>query len=147
MAGVRDARSAPSVLDAMDGCRRGRCCTGRRLDRHARAPGSPSRAAYDSPGGRCGPRRLLRGAGRLAAAGLSLRLGVFPAAGQEADPHSAPSVRGPRTAALALALVSAALSAVLFLLVILLVSGGGLSPLHAALELSILPGAAILAAR
>jgi predicted MFS family arabinose efflux permease len=84
----------------------------------------------------------------LAAAGLSLRLPAFPASvSNQTDPQPAPAVRGPRIAALALGLVSAALSAVLFLLVILLVSGGGLSPLHAALELSILPGAAILAAR
>ena len=48
---------------------------------------------------------------------------------------------------LALALVSAALSAVLFLLVLLLVSGWSIAPLEAALAVSILPGAALVGMR
>jgi len=49
--------------------------------------------------------------------------------------------------AIALALVSAALSAVLFLLVLLLVSGWSISPLEAALAVTILPGAALVGMR
>jgi MFS family permease len=49
--------------------------------------------------------------------------------------------------AIALALVSAALSAVLFLLVLLLVSGWSLSPLEAALVVAILPAAALVGMR
>ncbi|MGH2961903.1 MAG: MFS transporter, partial [Solirubrobacterales bacterium] len=49
--------------------------------------------------------------------------------------------------AIALALVSAALSAVLFLLVLLLVSGWSISPLAAALAVSILPAAALAGIR
>jgi hypothetical protein len=49
--------------------------------------------------------------------------------------------------AIALALVSAALSAVLFLLVLLLVSGWSLSPLEAALVVAIVPAAALIGMR
>jgi MFS family permease len=49
--------------------------------------------------------------------------------------------------AIALALVSAALSAVLFLLVLLLVSGWSLSPLEAALVVAIVPAAALVGTR
>ncbi len=49
--------------------------------------------------------------------------------------------------AIALALVSAALSAVLFLLVLLLVSGWSLSPLEASLVVAILPAAALVGMR
>jgi predicted MFS family arabinose efflux permease len=49
--------------------------------------------------------------------------------------------------AIALALVSAALSAVLFLLVLLLVSGWSLSPLEAALVVAIVPAAAMVGMR
>ncbi|MGH2993132.1 MAG: MFS transporter [Solirubrobacterales bacterium] len=49
--------------------------------------------------------------------------------------------------AIALALVSAALSAVLFLLVLLLVSGWSISPLEAALAVTILPVAALVGMR
>jgi MFS family permease len=49
--------------------------------------------------------------------------------------------------AIALALVSAALSAVLFLLVLLLVSGWSLSPLEAALVVAIVPAAALVGMR
>ncbi len=52
-----------------------------------------------------------------------------------------------RTVALALALTAAALSAVLFLLVLLLVIGWGLSPLAAAAVLTVLPVTAVPAAR
>ena len=50
-------------------------------------------------------------------------------------------------AAIALALVSAALSAVLFLLVLLLVSGWSLSPLEAAFVVAIVPAAALVGMR
>ncbi len=49
--------------------------------------------------------------------------------------------------AIALAVVSAALSAVLFLLVLLLVSGWSLSPLEAALVVAIVPAAALVGTR
>jgi len=49
--------------------------------------------------------------------------------------------------AAALALVSAALTAVLFLLVLLLVAGWGESPLHAALAVTVLPLGAVVGAR
>lgn len=61
-------------------------------------------------------------------------------------PPSAP-VRDPRPALVALALVSAALTAVLFMLVLLLVVGWNLSPIAAALAVSVLPLAALAASR
>jgi MFS family permease len=67
-----------------------------------------------------------------------------------AAPPSA-ATRDPRPAArramLALALASAALTAVLFLLVLLLVAGWNLSPLGAAVTVSVLPLAALAASR
>ncbi|MTD46473.1 MFS transporter [Conexibacter sp. W3-3-2] len=57
---------------------------------------------------------------------------------------------GPRWAAqptVALALVSAALTAVLFLLVLLLVAGWSVDPLRAALTVSVLPAAALVGSR
>jgi Major Facilitator Superfamily len=68
----------------------------------------------------------------------------------------APAQSGPEPAvpdrielgpAIALALVSAALSAVLFLLVLLLVSGWSLSPLEAALVVAIVPASALVGTR
>lgn len=58
-----------------------------------------------------------------------------------------PPVRRSWTAALALALVSAALTAVLFLLVLLLVAGWGVAPLGAAGAVTVLPLAALAGAR
>ncbi len=55
--------------------------------------------------------------------------------------------RRPWAAGLALALVSAALTAVLFLLVLLLVAGWGVEPLPAALTVTVLPLAALVATR
>jgi MFS family permease len=67
----------------------------------------------------------------------------------EAEPG--PIARRPRTIglgpALALALVSAALSGVLFLLVLLLVSGWSISPLAAAAAVTVLPAAALVGMR
>lgn len=60
----------------------------------------------------------------------------------EAPPPPAPRAR----ASVALALVSAALSAVLFLLVLLVVAGWNVSPLRAAVTVSVLPLAAIAGA-
>ncbi len=63
-----------------------------------------------------------------------------------ADDHAP----GPHWAAqptIALALVSAALTAVLFLLVLLLVAGWSVDPLRAALTVSVLPAAALLGSR
>jgi predicted MFS family arabinose efflux permease len=57
---------------------------------------------------------------------------------------------GPRLAAgpaIALALVSAALTAVLFLLVLLLVAGWDVSPLHAAATVTVIPAGALLGSR
>jgi MFS family permease len=64
--------------------------------------------------------------------------------------HAAPeavSRPAPRAPLIALALVSAALTAVLFMLVLLLVAGWNLSPLAAALAVSVLPVAALGAGR
>jgi predicted MFS family arabinose efflux permease len=57
---------------------------------------------------------------------------------------------GPRLSAgpaIALALVSAALTAVLFLLVLLLVAGWDVSPLHAAVTVTVIPAGALLGSR
>jgi MFS family permease len=68
------------------------------------------------------------------------------------EPRPVAAAAGPRaarswTAGLALALVSAALTAVLFLLVLLLVAGWGVAPVRAALTVTVLPLAALLGAR
>lgn len=63
-----------------------------------------------------------------------------------ADDH-APGPRWAPQPAIALALVSAALTAVLFLLVLLLVAGWSVDPLRAALTVSVLPAAALLGSR
>jgi MFS family permease len=75
-------------------------------------------------------------------------------AGAPIEPGAAPERERPPTReriqlgpAIALALVSAALSAVLFLLVLLLVSGWSLSPLEAALVVAIVPAAALVGTR
>lgn len=66
----------------------------------------------------------------------------------EARPAPAPHrERRSWTAGLALALVSAALTAVLFLLVLLLVAGWGVAPLGAAATVTVLPLAALAGAR
>jgi predicted MFS family arabinose efflux permease len=60
------------------------------------------------------------------------------------------SAEGPRLSAgpaIALALVSAALTAVLFLLVLLLVAGWDVSPLHAAVTVTVIPAGALLGSR
>lgn len=57
------------------------------------------------------------------------------------------ATRDPIGPSLALALVSAALSAVLFLLVLLLVAGWSFSPIGAAATVTVLPAAAVVAAR
>ncbi len=67
------------------------------------------------------------------------------AAPQPAPPP--PDTRARRGPLAALALVSAALTAVLFLLVLLLVAGWNLSPLAAAIAVSVLPVAALAAGR
>lgn len=66
---------------------------------------------------------------------------------QSADAPQWPRHRARLGPALALALVSAALSAVLFLLVLLLVSGWSLSPIAAALVVAIVPAAALAGMR
>jgi MFS family permease len=58
-----------------------------------------------------------------------------------------PSYRLPPRPAIALALLSAALTAVIFLVVLLLVSGWSIEPLTAALAVSVLPIAALLSSR
>jgi hypothetical protein len=66
-----------------------------------------------------------------------------PASGAAAPPQPPPDWR----AALALGFVSAALSAVLFLLVLLLVAGWAVQPLAAAATVTVVPAAALLASR
>jgi MFS family permease len=58
-----------------------------------------------------------------------------------------PSYRLPPRAAIALALLSASLTAVIFLVVLLLVSGWSIEPLTAALAVSVLPISALVASR
>src|SRR5829696_5493137 len=111
--------------------------------RAGRAPAAtaaePAGAAPGTPAPRTAP-----GGGRAAT----------PAGPAAAAPRTAPggnraaTPAGPAAAALlALAAVSAALTAVLFLLVLLLVSGWSLDPLAAAAAVSVLPLAAVAAAR
>jgi MFS family permease len=70
---------------------------------------------------------------------------VVPAA-EGRDPDR-PSYRLPPRAAIALALLSASLTAVVFLVVLLLVSGWSIEPLTAALAVSVLPISALAASR
>ena len=73
------------------------------------------------------------------------RAEVVPAAvGRDPD---RPSYRLPPRAAVALALLSASLTAVIFLVVLLLVSGWSIEPLAAALAVSVLPISALAASR
>jgi hypothetical protein len=69
---------------------------------------------------------------------------VAPAEGRDPD---RPTGRLPFRAAAALALLSASLTAVVFLVVLLLVSGWSIEPLAAALAVSVLPLAAIVSSR
>jgi MFS family permease len=73
------------------------------------------------------------------------RAEVVPAA-EGRDPDR-PSYRLPPRAAIALALLSASLTAVVFLVVLLLVSGWSIEPLTAALAVSVLPISALAASR
>ncbi|HEX5923954.1 MAG TPA: MFS transporter [Baekduia sp.] len=68
---------------------------------------------------------------------------------RDTRPRAVPA-EGPRLSAgpaIALALVSAALTAVLFLLVLLLVAGWDASPLHAAVTVTVIPAGALLGSR
>ncbi len=77
----------------------------------------------------------------LAGAGAALASRAPAAVAEE------PAAPLPWRPALALALVSAALTAVLFLLVLLLIAGWSVAPLRAALAVSVLPLAAVAGAR
>src|SRR5829696_4791339 len=111
------------------------------------APGTP--APRTAPGGG----RAATPAGPAAAAPRTAPGGnraATPAGPAAAAPRTAPGgnraatpARPAAAALLALAAVSAALTAVLFLLVLLLVSGWSLDPLAAAAAVSVLPGAAV----
>jgi len=68
------------------------------------------------------------------------------AAGNAREPDR-PSTPLPLRAAIALALLSASLTAVIFLVVLLLVSGWSIEPLAAALAVSVLPVAALVSSR
>jgi Major Facilitator Superfamily len=72
---------------------------------------------------------------------------AWRAAPAEASRSSRAPVSWPLGPAFALALVSAALVGVLFLLVLLLVTGWSITPLAAAVTVSVLPAAAVAAAR
>ena len=65
---------------------------------------------------------------------------------EDRDPDR-PSYKLPARPAIALALISASLTAVIFLVVLLLVSGWSIEPLAAALAVSVLPVAALIASR
>jgi hypothetical protein len=82
----------------------------------------------------------------LAAAGaVAVLAGPAPPAVAAAEEE--PAERLPPRPALALGLVSAALTAVLFLLVLLLVAGWNVSPLKAALTVTVIPLGALVGAR
>ncbi|HEU4976142.1 MAG TPA: MFS transporter, partial [Baekduia sp.] len=80
----------------------------------------------------------------IAAAAALTALAEPGAAGRTTAPDPRPLAAGP---AIALALVSAALTAVLFLLVLLLVAGWDVAPLRAALTVTVIPAGALLGAR
>ncbi len=81
----------------------------------------------------------------LVVAVRAARAEVVPAAvGRDPD---RPSYRLPPRPAIALALLSASLTAVIFLVVLLLVSGWSIEPLTAALAVSVLPVSALAASR
>jgi hypothetical protein len=83
----------------------------------------------------------------VAAAGaIAVLAGPGPVAARAA-PEAARPERFTLRPALALGLVSASLSAVLFLLVLLLVAGWNVSPLHAAVTVTVIPLAALAGAR
>lgn len=89
-------------------------------------------------------------AGRAAAATQRAVCGeaaVPPEPATAAEPASAPGARPSLVALTALALVSAALAAALFLLVLLLIEGWRHSPSEAALTVTVMPIAALLAGR
>ena len=92
------------------------------------------RLAGDLP--RPGPDRAARAAGRAWPRRRGSRAGPSP----RARPSGGPSRFRP---AIALALLSASLTAVIFLVVLLLVSGWSIEPLAAALAVSVLPVAAL----
>ena len=81
----------------------------------------------------------------LAAAAALAAWRAAPAAPNEPSPRA--PISWPLGPAFALALVSAALVGVLFLLVLLLVTGWSITPLAAAVTVSVLPAAAVAAAR
>ena len=83
----------------------------------------------------------------LAAGVAALRLPEGGAAPAASPAPATPAALGRGGAVAALALVSAALTGVLFLLVLLLVSGWSLEPLAAAAAVSVLPVAALAGAR
>jgi hypothetical protein len=87
-----------------------------------------------------------RVAGADAAAARVGPTGTFVATPEPADPTHVSAPLNPLRA-VALALLSAALTAVLFLLVLLLVAGWAVSPLGAAATVTVLPLAALLGAR
>ncbi len=82
--------------------------------------------------------------GLLVALGAARREPVAPADGRDPDRPTGPL---PFRAAAALALLSASLTAVVFLVVLLLVSGWSIEPLAAALAVSVLPAAAVVSSR
>lgn len=73
--------------------------------------------------------------------------GEGPLARSEGGVEAGPSSRLPLRPVIALALLSAALTAVVFLVVLLLVAGWSIAPLAAALAVSVLPASAFVASR
>jgi MFS family permease len=82
--------------------------------------------------------------GMLVALSLARAEAVVPDAAREPDRPSAPL---PWRPAISLALLSASLTAVIFLVVLMLVSGWSIEPLTAALAVSVLPVAALISYR
>jgi MFS family permease len=78
---------------------------------------------------------------------VPVALTVLAVAGLRVTPVRAPAGRPHLAANAALVLVSAALTAALFLIVLLMINGWGLDPFQAALAVSVMPVAAILSGR
>ena len=159
----RDARPARRAGGRRGGRarrRRSRCsaAAGCGSPRPSSAPRPGRRSAARSPSSSTGARSSssARPVAGLAAVAVLLSpraaiAGAPPSDGRSsrvAQPEAETSHHGRRTGAwIALAAVSAALTGVLFLLVLLLVSGWSLAPLAAAAAVSVLPLAALAGAR
>jgi len=160
-AGRRRGSRPPPVAGRGDPRQRGRAGARRRAHAGVRLAGDLLRPGAAGRAGRVGGVEIRGGGGarrRGRAAGRAAR-GRSAVAGRAARGRSAvagaplageaplPSSPLPARPAAALALVSAALTAVLFLLVLLLVAGWAVSPIRAAVAVTVIPLGALAGAR